>query len=259
MTQTHFDGMEDLDRALDAAGSSAVVLVCEHASNHIPAQFQGLGLSDADRVSHAAWDPGALAVAQGMARRLDACLVAARVSRLVIDCNRPPEAADAMPMRSEIITIPGNAALTAAARGARVQAYYHPFHAAVGRAVERVADPILVTIHSFTPTYHGKARAVEIGILHDRDTRLADAMLDAAARHTRSIVARNQPYGPNDGVTHTLKLHAVEAGLPNVMIEVRNDLLATVAQQDAMALTLSKWLAEACATLGFAGRVQCRV
>lgn len=258
MTHVHIDTEGDLYPVHYAPGSSPIVLVCEHASNHIPEAYRGLGLSEADRVSHAAWDPGALAVAEGMARHLDASLVAALVSRLVIDCNRPPEASDAMPARSEVIAVPGNIGLTPRDRAARAAAYYHPFHATVERALERVSEPILVTIHSFTPTYHGTARPVEIGILHDRDTRLADAMLDLAERRTDAVVARNQPYGPEDGVTHTLQRHAVEAGRPNVMIEVRNDLLATPAQQESMALTLSQWLAEACATLGLAEGVQCR-
>jgi len=81
-------------------GQSPVVLVCEHASHYIPAQFDGLGLSDDARHSHAAWDPGAMGVALLMAKQMDAALVASGVSRLVYDCNRPPTAIDAMPARS---------------------------------------------------------------------------------------------------------------------------------------------------------------
>lgn len=244
--------------AITAAGQSCIVLVCEHASAFIPAKYHDLGLTAEARRSHAAWDPGALAVTNAMARHLEASTVAARVSRLVYDCNRPPEAPDAMPVRSEVFDIPGNRGLGTADKAARVEAYYRPFHAAVARTLERVAHPVLVTVHSFTPIYGGTPRTVEIGILHDSDTRLADAMLDLAAKHTDARVARNEPYGPNDGVTHTLREHAIGAEYLNVMLEVRNDLIAAPAQQGAMAAMLSGWLVEACALLRVEGEVACR-
>ena len=102
--------------------------------------------------------------------------------------------------------------------------------------------PVLVTVHSFTPVYYGKRRLLDIGLLHDSDTRLADAMLENATAHTDLKVERNAPYGPQDGVTHTLKEHAIPAGLPNVMIEIRNDLIATEEDQAAMAELLSRWV-----------------
>lgn len=238
--------------AVNTAGSSSVVLICEHASHDIPSSFDGLGLSQADRLSHAAWDPGALAVAQEMSRHLDAGLVAGRVSRLVYDCNRPPGAPDAMPARSETIEVPGNRNLGPSDREARLDAYYRPFRDAVHRAIEQVNAPIVVTVHSFTPIYHGQARTVEIGILHDSDTRLADAMLQTAGAHIDAKVERNRPYGPQDGVTHTLREHAIRDGYPNVMIEIRNDLIETTEQQGNMAFSLSRWLVGALAALRMA-------
>ena len=258
MSHVHIAAVEAHGLAINATGSSSVVLVCEHASHYIPATFNGLGLSKADRTSHAAWDPGAFAVAERVAHHLDANLIAARVSRLVYDCNRPPSAADAMPARSEIIDVPGNLNLSQSDRAVRVDAYYRPFCDALQRAISRIANPIIVTIHSFTPTYHGKTRSVEIGVLHDSDARLANAMLQVAATHTSAKVARNEPYGPDDGVTHTLKEHAIKAGHLNVMLEVRNDLIATGEQQESMAATLSNWLVDAVAQLHVAGAVQCR-
>ena len=101
---------------------------------------------------------------------------------------------------------------------------------------------MIVTVHSFTPIYHGKPRAVEIGILHDSDTRLADAMLAVAADHTDLKVERNEPYGPQDGVTHTLKEHGLVHGHPHVMLEIRNDLITTEAEQQQMGEVISNWL-----------------
>ena len=238
-------------------GTSSVVVICEHASRFIPAVFANLGLSDEASNSHAAWDPGAMPIAEKLAAHLDAPLIASGVSRLVYDCNRPPEAHDAMPAKSELIEVPGNRNLSAAQRGARANAYYHPFCAAVGDLVKSKTLPIIVTVHSFTPVYFGKPRAVEIGILHDTDTRLADAMLQTCSAHTSAKVMRNEPYGPEHGVTHTLKTHAIGAGHLNVMLEIRNDLISTAAQQSAVAEMLARWLAGASALLEDVGDVQC--
>lgn len=235
---------EDLDQAVEvvnAQGQGGVLILCEHASNAIPERYEGLGLSEEVRVSHAAWDPGARDLAVVLSAALDSPLVAGRVSRLVYDCNRPPESETAMPARSEVFDIPGNAGLDAAARAERTEAVYVPFCAAVDAHVAQARA--LVTVHSFTPLWHGTPRETEIGILHDTDSRLADAMLDRAPKGR--AVHRNRPYGPEDGVTHSLKLHALSRGLPNVMIEVRNDLLTTPEDIQTVAAELLAMLSPA--------------
>lgn len=226
---------------------SSVVIICEHASPYIPAPFDHLGVAENARRSHVAWDPGALALAEAMAARLNASLIAAKISRLVYDCNRPPDAPDAMPARSEIEDVPGNVGLTDAQKSDRVKTYYEPFRLAVAQIIASVASPILITVHSFTPVYHGARRDVEIGILHDSDARLADAILaEADASH---IVRRNEPYGPADGVTHTLKEHALPHGHLNVMLEIRNDLIENADALTKMADLLSAWIKRALARL----------
>ncbi|ACE91989.1 putative N-formylglutamate amidohydrolase protein [Rhizobium etli CIAT 652] len=216
-----------------------MLLVCEHASKTLPARFGDLGLPAEALSSHIAWDPGALAVARGVSHALDATLVYQRFSRLVYDCNRPPSSPGAMPETSEIYAIPGNKDLTDEERLARTDALYVPFHDAIRGLIRdrraRGQDTVIVTMHSFTPVYHGRERAVELGILHDEDSRLADRMLDAAADAPLYRTERNQPYGPEDGVTHTLILHGLSNGLRNVMIEVRNDLIADDVGQRVMA------------------------
>lgn len=232
-------------------GAGRVVLVCEHASNFVPAAYGDLGLDRAALAAHIAWDPGALAVALELVRLLDAPLVASRVSRLLYDCNRPPEAPSAVPQESEVYRIPGNAGLSPEARQERAERFYFPFREAlagtIGTHAARAGPPAIVTVHSFTPVYRGVARKVEVGILHDDDARLADAMLDAAARGadldaSDIVVRRNEPYGPQDGVTHTLREHALPRGLANVMLEIRNDLIATEDDARAMARRIGAWL-----------------
>lgn len=239
MSSSDSNAQKEAVEIFNADGAGEVLILCEHASCDIPERYQGLGLAEADRTSHAAWDPGARAVSLALATALDAPMVASRVSRLVYDCNRPPEAPSAMPEKSEVIEVPGNVGLTEEERAERVQTVYVPFCNAVGEVLSarRAAgrDTVLVTMHSFTPVYFGAQRAVEIGILHDSDTRLADAMLAEAHRLPHRKIARNDPYGPEDGVTHSLQLHGIKNELANVMIEVRNDLLRTTEDEAQMA------------------------
>ncbi len=222
-----------------------ILLVCEHASRFIPEGLNNLGLDEAAAQSHIAWDPGALAVAERLSEALDATLIAQKISRLVYDCNRPPESTQAVRAESEVFHIPGNAGLSQADLDARTDYIYRPFRQAIAEAVKTRPQTVLVTIHSFTPVYNGTPREVEVGILHDTDRRLADAMLNAAVKDPKYNVQRNAPYGPEDGVTHTLQEHAVAHGHLNVMIEVRNDLLADTASVEAIATWLQSLLTSA--------------
>lgn len=240
-------------------GDAAILFICEHASNRVPERLGDLGLDEETRQSHIAWDPGAEPVARGMARELNAPLILQRFSRLVYDCNRPPDAASAMPARSEVFEIPGNRALSATDRAMRTEALYVPFHQAItdhlnrlNRAMALGRYPAIVTIHSFTPVFHGRPRTVEIGLLHDRDARLADSMLDLVPEPGAPDIRRNEPYGPEDGVTHTLQLHALPRGLLNVMIEIRNDLLDP-AGQARLADDLARMVSQALERLGSSG------
>jgi len=218
-------------------------VVCEHAASAIPAQLADLGLAPEHRLSHAVWDIGAAALAQQLAARLNAPLVTAGHSRLVLDLNRPPDAPDAMPEMTEVIPVPGNRGLCETARAARIDALYQPFHDTVAAMLDAVAAPVLITVHSFTPVWKGQARSAEIGLLHDADPGLAEAMLDRAAGGFD--VKLNVPYSASDGVTHTLARHGTARGIPNVMIEVRNDLLADDTAIGRMADVLSAMLVPA--------------
>lgn len=232
-----------------------MLFVCEHASRAFPAEFGRLGLSEAEAEAHIAWDPGALGLARGLAARLQGGLVHAPVSRLVYDCNRPPDAPGAIAERSEVYAIPGNVGLSAAERLKRVEAVYLPFHqglaAEIARRITLGPAPVVVTIHSFTPVWFGQPRAVEFGVIHDADPRLARAVVaEAAATGLRTEL--NAPYAAADGVTHTLRRQTTPYGLLNVMLEIRNDLIATQAAEAAMAERLAPVLARAVAAVAAA-------
>lgn len=241
-----------------------VVLVCEHASSFIPEEFNGLGLDDRTAKSHIAWDPGASHVAHQLSKALNAVLVESTVSRLLYDCNRPPDSPTAIRGRSEIYDIPGNQNLSIAERNYRIKTFYVPFEKALAHTLaSHPCKPIIITLHSFTPIYNGVQREVDIGVLHDSDQRLADALLNCANdqllktespddqfpnNQFQSVplnIQRNEPYGPTDEVTHTLKHHAVPHQYLNVMIEIKNDLIASPTSQKSMAKYLHRWITQA--------------
>ena len=228
------------------AGGSRYVIVCEHASNWLPASLGTLGLPPADMQRHIAWDPGALPVASRLAEILDATLVESCVSRLAIDCNRPLDAPDLIAETSETTRVPGNEGLGPAEREARIALAYRPFHEALAHVVEnRVAQgraTWIVTVHSFTPVYRGVSRPWHIGIIHDQDERLSAPLLAGLHGVPGITVGANQPYSPADRVYYTLERHARPRGLPCTMIEIRNDEIVDAAAQDLWAQRLAKIL-----------------
>ncbi|SFT55573.1 N-formylglutamate amidohydrolase [Sedimentitalea nanhaiensis] len=237
-------------RVHNRGGRGGALIVCEHASRSIPGTYGNLGLTPELLRSHIAWDPGALPVAQHLSAAFDAPLVAGGLSRLLFDCNRPPEAPDAIPQSSENHPVPGNRELSETDRAARVQGIHDAFRDGLSEARARFsALPVLITVHSFTPVYLGVSRPVQIGLLHDTDDRLARAMLERAKAHTDLTVALNDPYGPRHGVTHTLRRYALPIGALNIMLEIRNDLIADAASQADIAALLARWIADATKSL----------
>jgi predicted N-formylglutamate amidohydrolase len=219
----------------NAGGSSPYLFTCDHASNFIPPEFGTLGLDPSELTRHIAWDPGALSVAKLLALALDATLIETRVSRLVIDCNRPLDAPNLISEVSETTSVPANANLTQADRQARIDLAWRPFHDTIERTIdERIAagrETRLVSVHSYTPVYFSKARPWHIGIIHDEDERIATPLLRALNAVAGIVVGANEPYSPADLVYFTLERHARSRGLACAMIEIRNNEIATGAGQ----------------------------
>ena len=218
-----------------ARGESPFVLVADHAGNAIPRALNNLGLGDDERGRHIAWDIGVAGLADALAERLGAPLVRQRYSRLVIDCNRDPARADAIPEISDGSAIPGNAGLAAAERAARVAAIHAPYHAAIAEALAGLSAPILIALHSFTPAMSGFARPWHAGVLHDRgDTQFSDAVLAGLRERLDAPVGDNEPYAM-DGIDFTVPHHCYAAGRPYAEIEVRQDLIANADGQERWA------------------------
>lgn len=231
---------------LNEIANSEILLICEHAGNLIPPHLGNLGLDADSLVSHIAWDIGAEGLARELSNRLDAPLVLQRYSRLVYDCNRPQQAEGAIPEISEYTTIPGNQGISTAERTWRFREIYSPFHKAVEDridvSIENEFSPVIITIHSFTSTYKGAARDTDLGLLYNVDDRLAKRMLAQRECFSGRRVELNQPYGPADGVMHTLIQHAEARSLPGVMIEICNDHIKTTAEQLKWAGLLARFI-----------------
>ena len=221
-------------------GTAGLVLLCEHAGQIVPACLSGLGLPSSEMEKHIAWDIGAEGVARRLSQRLDAPLVLQRYSRLVIDANRPLSAPDCIPEISDGVTIPGNRGLSEADRRCRYDEIHAPFHAAVSDLLDARAaasrPTLLVTVHSFTPVMGGVARGMAVGLLFNRDRRLAGALKDALARIApEAVVALNAPYSVDDDSDYAIPVHGEARGLPHVLVELRNDLIRDAAGQDLWA------------------------
>lgn len=225
-------GMTRAVEVVNADGAGAIVLLCDHASNHFPPPYDDcLGVSEKDKSAHISWDPGALGVAKFLSEALDAPLVHTTVSRLVIDCNREEQRADLVPSLSEVTEIPGNRDLTEEERAFRINLVHRPFHNAIDKLLslrtERGLPSAVVSVHTYTPVYKGKQRPWEIGLISEKDRSLADPVLDGLKARGDLTVGDNEPYAPSDGVYYTVRRHGEDRSLPCLMIEIRNDEVAT--------------------------------
>lgn len=216
---------------VNAGGKAPVLLTCDHAKAAIPKAMGNLGLDGAQLLRHIAWDIGAGEMASALARRLDAPAVLSGYSRLLVDCNRPLDAPSATPEEVDGTVIPGNANLSAEERQARADAFYWPYHNAIA---ERLADfrgrgifPVVLSIHSFTPVFEGFERPWQIGILWERDPRMAGPLMETLRAHHGIAVGDNEPYAGRDNYGYTMEHHVVAEGLPQVLLELRQDLIDT--------------------------------
>jgi predicted N-formylglutamate amidohydrolase len=215
-------------------GSSHAFLLCDHASNFIPASLGSLGLLHEDLLDHIAWDIGAAEMARETARVLDATLVLSGVSRLVIDCNRPLRAPSSIPTLTGGVTIPGNIALAQRDREDRAEKYFWPYHHTIERLLAARAQPTsILSMHSFTSKPLNGPRPWHAGMVYGRDRTLAAHMLETLRNDRAVVVGDNEPYRVTDEGDYGIPTYAERAGRPGVLVEVRQDLLAT--QDDARA------------------------
>ncbi len=227
-------------------GSSPFVLIADHAGQAVPAALQGLGIDRNELDRHIGWDIGIAGTTRALAGLLDAWMIEQIYSRLVIDCNRPLRSPTLIPALSDGTAIPANAGLSEAARKARVEAIHAPYHARISAELAARAaagrDTVLVLMHSFTPVMNGQARPWHCGVLYNRDDRLARPLLAALRAEGDLVVGDNRPYSVSDDSDYGANVHAEARGLPYVELEIRQDLIADAAGQQAWAQRLARLL-----------------
>ncbi|HEY2069137.1 MAG TPA: DUF1244 domain-containing protein [Rhizomicrobium sp.] len=240
---------------LIAAPPGPLLFVCDHASNALPASYGTLGLAAGDFATHIACDIGAATATRTLAKAFNAPAVLARWSRLLIDLNRGPDDPTLVMRLSDGRIVPGNRAAGAAEIAHRLQEFHAPYHAAIEARISAAQSanhiPVVISMHSFTPVWKGVKRPWDVGVLWDRDDRLA-APLMMALRNAGFVVGDNEPYS-GELENDCLYRHGTMHGLPHVLIEMRQDLVATPQAAQAFALRLKPVLEQALAEMGAPG------
>jgi predicted N-formylglutamate amidohydrolase len=233
-------------RILRPRGSGRFVLFCDHASNYIPPELHDLGLPPSELARHIAWDIGAAGVTEALSEIFDAPAILCGASRLVVDCNRHLDASDLMPGISDGTEIPGNLHLDEAARAARIERWFHPYHDAVESVLlEREArgvPSIAVSIHSMTDSLAGERRPWQIALSSHLDRCLTDPVLAALRQPGDVVVGDNQPYDLDPKVDYSIPFHALRRRLPHLQVEFRQDEIRDASTQHRWALRFAQAL-----------------
>ena len=227
-------------------GTSPFLLVSDHAGRRVPRALRDLGVSESELRRHIAFDVGIEPVVRFMADDLDAHAILQPYSRLVIDCNRPFEAASSIAPISENTPVPGNVKLTQDEIEARQREIFSPYHDAIAaeldwRKRERL-PAFLVSMHSFTPVFKGVNRPWHSGVLYNRDSRFAAFVLRLLREEDEMTVGDNEPYMVSDDTDYTIPVHGERRGIPHVAIEIRHDLIENEADQRAWAQRMCRVL-----------------
>ncbi len=235
-------------RILRSQGSGRFVIFCDHASNFIPADLDNLGLPAPELERHIAWDIGAAGVATELSEIFDSPAILCGTSRLVIDCNRQLHAPDLIPEVSDNTPIPGNRNLSEAARAARIEQWFDPYHAAIESVIAdrdaRGVASVALSIHSMTACLAGSARPWQIALSSYKDRSLVAPMLEALRHPGDVTVGDNQPYDLDPAVDYSTPFHAMRRNMPYLQVEFRQDEIAAAAGQKRWAERFAGALAE---------------
>ena len=213
----------------NGTGRARFLMVCDHASNAVPWALDSLGISSAQLERHIGWDIGAGDLTRRLADTLDATALLGGYSRLVIDLNRALDDPTSIPEISDGTIVVGNHGLSTRMRTARANEIFHPYHEAVTAEVDRHmsagAVPALVSIHSYTPVAKGKHRPWDVGVTWNRDPRLPIPFMAGLGTAADIQIGDNLPFSARNGYGYTCAIHATKRGLPELLIEIRQDLL----------------------------------
>ena len=229
-------------------GNNTPLFLCDHAGNALPPAYGALGLAPELFHTHIAYDIGAAEVTRALAASFGAPAVLGTFSRLLIDLNRGPDDPTLVMKLSDGSIIPGNRHVDAAELAQRIASFHAPYHQAIASQIARLGKPVLISLHSFTPSWKGAPRPWEVGVLWDQDRRLAGPLMTRLAE-AGFAVGDNEPYsGALEG--DTLNRHGTKNGLPHVLIEMRQDLIGDAKAAGAFAAKLLPIIKSALADMG---------
>ncbi|MGB7344822.1 MAG: N-formylglutamate amidohydrolase [Pirellulaceae bacterium] len=204
-----------------------MLITCEHGGNQVPTEFQSLfstaGASQA-LYSHRGYDPGALDAANQFAKALHAELIASETTRLLVDLNRSQ---DNPQLYSRFTSI-----LSDGAKAKLLSNWYLPYRQRVEnelyRQIASVGRVVHLSIHTFTPKFHGQWRPIDVGLLFDPDRSTEKEFCDtwqSQINHQRPRlrVIANQPYaGTDDGFTTALRRKFPNANYAGIEVEINH-------------------------------------
>ena len=223
------------------------VIICDHASNFVPRSVAdgNLGINKKEMQRHIAFDLGAKGLALELGKSLGAPVVCSNYSRLVIDPNRGEKDPTLVMQLYDRTIIPANKNVTDLEIDRRLDLFYRPYHDAIKNLLNSFLDPIIVSIHSFTPQLKGKkTRPWHVGLLSSGDRRFHNVLLKSFEKEAQLCIGDNEPYiGTSPG--NTIDKHAIITERLNTLIEVRNDLIKTDFDQKTWAKLIKNNLIQA--------------
>lgn len=239
----------DIFRAINPQSKSPLLLVCEHAGQAIPSKLGTLGLSPEQLDQHIAWDIGAADLCERIANTLGCTAILQNYSRLVVDCNRPPEAIDAIPEVSDGSVILGNCDISKMEKAERIRYIFAPFHKHISHNLDQSHIRFALSIHSFTPSLQGQIRPWEIGFLYRKDNESSESLAQSISSNSPSVrIGMNQPYRIDDESDWFVPHHCETREIPHSLIELRNDQLGTATNRELWAgrlcVAINNWMRE---------------
>lgn len=225
---------------ISATKETPLFIFGDHASMYIPQEFDNLGLTGEDLTRHIAWDIGTDTIVRDLCAHFGCAGQLAGVSRLVIDLNRDLTAPGLIPVVSDGTLVSGNENLSDVARQDRIERFYNPYHTALKTALDGFEDPLVLSVHSFTPKPNlGDYRLLDIGLLVKHDEDSAEQLREMFMRLGRHFtIGMNEPYSAHD-LNHTIDAHVAPRGLRHLAIEVRQDHIDTDEKARDMARVLA--------------------
>ncbi len=221
-------------RTMNEKGKGYCVIVCDHASNRVPKSLGNLGLSKKQLSQHIAWDPGTADIGKQLSKDIDSPVVLAEYSRLVVDLNRGHDNKDCMRDMSDDVFVPRNHKLTPQQKNQRLKEIFWTYHGEIDRQIERMLKkgvvPVLISVHSFTPVMKGFKRPWHIGVMWNKNPGISKRLAANLRRNNPKLnIGENVPYSLKDASIgkDTIERHAGKYKLPYIILEFRQDLVAT--------------------------------